>query len=186
MDFEKPVTFSSTPEHRMSLDERLFELKPDPKGFRYILMWMEHLLEKQLDADPSYILEWKGFVEDCQLAIPDEQAIKGVLQTACDRDWKDETLYQTAVIAANAIYWRDRKITELEARLLPSERSAPIGPATASHDKTVWDAARYRFLERMWPIDLLMLLNSHMGGLDDMLVGEAIDKAMAAQIPRHK
>lgn len=48
------------------------------------------------------------------------------------------------------------------------------------------DAKRYRFLERMWPIDLLMLLNSHMDGLDDMLVGEAVDAAIAADIPRHK
>lgn len=48
------------------------------------------------------------------------------------------------------------------------------------------EAARWRFIQRMWPIDLLMLLNSHMDGLDDMLVGEAVDKAIAADIQRHK
>lgn len=43
--------------------------------------------------------------------------IKAILQKACDRDWKDETLYQTAVIAANAIFWRGIRIKELEAKL---------------------------------------------------------------------
>ena len=40
--------------------------------------------------------------------------VKEILQKACDRDWKDETLYQTAVIASNAIYWRDREIASLK------------------------------------------------------------------------
>jgi hypothetical protein len=38
----------------------------------------------------------------------------------------------------------------------------------------------------MWPIDLLMLLNTHMDGLDDMLVEEAVDTAIAAEVERHK
>ena len=45
-----------------------------------------------------------------------EPEIKAILQKACDRDWKDETLYQTAVIASNAIYWRDREIEGLRKR----------------------------------------------------------------------
>ena len=49
-----------------------------------------------------------------ELAQLDE--IKVILQKACDRDWKDETLYQTAVIASNAIYWRDREIELLKKR----------------------------------------------------------------------
>ena len=43
------------------------------------------------------------------------EEVKAILQKACDRDWSDETLYQTAVIAANAIYWRDREIERLKA-----------------------------------------------------------------------
>ena len=43
--------------------------------------------------------------------------VKTILQKACDRDWKDETLYQTANIASNAIYWRNREIEKLKARI---------------------------------------------------------------------
>jgi hypothetical protein len=48
------------------------------------------------------------------------------------------------------------------------------------------DARRWAFIARMWPIDLLMLLNTHMDGLDDMLVEEAVDTAIAAEVERHK
>ena len=41
--------------------------------------------------------------------------VKAILQSACDRDWKDESLYQTAMIVCNAIYWRDREIERLKA-----------------------------------------------------------------------
>ena len=45
----------------------------------------------------------------------DLDAAKTILQGACDRDWKDESLYQTAMIVCNAIYWRDREIERLKA-----------------------------------------------------------------------
>ena len=60
-----------------------------------------------------------------------EPEIKAILQKACDRDWKDETLYQTAVIASNAIYWRDREIEILRKRCNEADQR---------------DAARYRWL----------------------------------------
>ena len=41
-------------------------LKPDNDGFRYVLMWMNHLIAEGEDADGSYLLEWKEFVEACQ------------------------------------------------------------------------------------------------------------------------
>jgi hypothetical protein len=47
----------------------------------------------------------------------DREEVKRILQQACDRDWEDETLYQTAVIASNAIYWRDREIENLRKDL---------------------------------------------------------------------
>lgn len=47
----------------------------------------------------------------------DREEVKRILQRACDRTWKDETLYQTAVIASNAIYWRDREIENLRRQL---------------------------------------------------------------------
>jgi hypothetical protein len=44
------------------------------------------------------------------------EEVKAILQKACDRDWKDETLYQTAIIAANAIYWRGKEIEALKGQ----------------------------------------------------------------------
>lgn len=56
-------------------DERCFDLKPDAKGFAYVLMWMDHLLEHDQDADPSYVLEWRVFVEACRSAMLSETAL---------------------------------------------------------------------------------------------------------------
>jgi hypothetical protein len=42
---------------------------------------------------------------------------KETLQKACDRDWKDETLEVTAIIASNAIYWRDENVKKLQAEI---------------------------------------------------------------------
>lgn len=36
--------------------------------------------------------------------------IKQILQDACDRDWEDESLFATASIAANGLYWRGKEI----------------------------------------------------------------------------
>lgn len=44
-------------------------LEPNTEGFRYVLMWMDHLIERQLDADQSYLLEWRQFVSDCQTLL---------------------------------------------------------------------------------------------------------------------
>lgn len=79
--------------------------------------------------------------------------------------------------------WRI-SITVDETPRSATAESDPVKALAANLTET--DAARWRFVARMWPIDLLMLLNSHMDGLDDMLVGEAVDKAIAADIPRHK
>lgn len=48
---------------------RNYDLKPDEVGFAYVLNWMDFLLEKEHDADASYILEWRGFIEKCQSAL---------------------------------------------------------------------------------------------------------------------
>jgi len=50
--------------------------------------------------------------------------IKGVLQKALDRDWKNETLFQTAVISANAIHWRNDLIEELREKIRAN--AAPV------------------------------------------------------------
>lgn len=39
--------------------------------------------------------------------------IKQILQDACDRDWEDESLFATASIAANGLYWRGKEIEKL-------------------------------------------------------------------------
>lgn len=44
-----------------------------------------------------------------------------MLQNACDRDWKDETFWQTVNIAANAIYWRGQRAEKAERELAESE-----------------------------------------------------------------
>ena len=50
-----------------------------------------------------------------------EEEVKTILQKACDRSWEDETLYQTANIVSNAIYWRDREIATLKGRIIALE-----------------------------------------------------------------
>ena len=45
------------------------------------------------------------------------EEIKQILQDACDRDWEDESLYATASIAANGLYWRGKEIERLKAEL---------------------------------------------------------------------
>lgn len=47
--------------------------------------------------------------------------VKTILQKACDRSWADETLYQTANIVSNAIYWRNKEIERLKARVTALE-----------------------------------------------------------------
>lgn len=39
-----------------------------------------------------------------------------VLKAACDRNWTDETPIQVAIIAANAIHWREREIAAVRLR----------------------------------------------------------------------
>jgi hypothetical protein len=65
-----------------------------------------------------------------------EPEIKAILQKACDRDWKDETLYQTAVIASNAIYWRDREIELLKKRCSEAEQRERVMGAIYEWIKT--------------------------------------------------
>lgn len=56
--------------------------------------------------------------------------IKAILQKECDRDWKDDTLYQTAVIAANALYWRTIQIAELKEVIAAHERLSSVATNT--------------------------------------------------------
>lgn len=49
--------------------ERLSDLKPDNEGFRYVRMWMDWLIEHREDADGSYLLEWREFIDECQKHI---------------------------------------------------------------------------------------------------------------------
>jgi hypothetical protein len=44
------------------------------------------------------------------------EATKKVLQEVLDRDWSNETLLQTATVAANGIHRRDEQIKELEMK----------------------------------------------------------------------
>ena len=52
------------------------ELKPDKDGFRYVLMWMNHILadEKDRSASEDYVTEWRDFVKDCEQRITDLEA----------------------------------------------------------------------------------------------------------------
>jgi hypothetical protein len=53
--------------------------------------------------------------------VADNRAAKMTLQAVLDRDWNNETLRQTANIAANAIYWRDEQIKDLKRRIVNFE-----------------------------------------------------------------
>ena len=71
-----------------------FDLRPDERGFRYVLMWMSFLQEKGFDADLSYVLEWHGFVEQCRdiilkSSVSETNARDAALEEAadlCDRN----------------------------------------------------------------------------------------------------
>lgn len=51
------------------MDTPRTELKPDAQGFRYVLMWINHLLEHKDDADASYLIEWRDFIQSAQAQI---------------------------------------------------------------------------------------------------------------------
>lgn len=74
-------------------------------------------IEESLVKDFPYWVAVKGRAgaaesQVSQLEAERELAID-VLKKACDRDWKDETLHQAAVIASNAIYWRESQVSVL-------------------------------------------------------------------------
>lgn len=47
-------------------------LRPDENGFRYVLMWMTHILNNgDRTADATFITEWSDFVQQCQQSITD-------------------------------------------------------------------------------------------------------------------
>lgn len=48
--------------------------------------------------------------------------IAKILKDACDREWRDEDLRTVAVIASNAIYWRNEEIQKLRDQLARCER----------------------------------------------------------------
>jgi hypothetical protein len=64
---------------------RSLDLKPNEQGFRYVLMWMDFLLEKNFEADQSYLIEWRQFVADCQAAANDHENLKQLYGAVCLR-----------------------------------------------------------------------------------------------------
>jgi hypothetical protein len=93
--------------------------------------WLERHSKLRKEGDPWPVVgledrEWQQIIsalrQDSSGGVG-EQEIKKILQDACDRDWEDETLYQTAVIAANGLYWRGKNIAELKARLAAPHES---------------------------------------------------------------
>ncbi len=82
--------------------------------------------------------------------VPDWTAedLAKVLKGALDRDWKDETPFQVAAIAANGLEWRDQEIELLRARLnsplWPGPHDVPIGEygeikaTAAAADTNIW------------------------------------------------
>ena len=61
--------------------------------------------------------ENKNQIERLEDIINDLQEMKEILQGVCDRTWTNENLYQTVVIAANALYARNEEIRRLKAEL---------------------------------------------------------------------
>jgi hypothetical protein len=94
----------------------------------------------------------------CEVPEPtDRDEIKRILQRACDRDWKDETLYQTAIIAANAIYWRDREIEALkEGRKV---RFSPVSATLATWPRHVLEAVHSALDKQLGDSDIGHLVN---------------------------
>jgi hypothetical protein len=60
-----------------------------------------------------------------------ERYIAAPLKCVLDRDWKEEDLYAVAQIAANAITYRDREITNLKAENSALKAALPV-PSTVS------------------------------------------------------
>lgn len=52
----------------MSHDTPKIFLKPNEAGFRYVLMWMNYILNDSPDktAAQDYVIEWRDFVQDCE------------------------------------------------------------------------------------------------------------------------
>jgi hypothetical protein len=71
-------------------------------------------------------------------------AAKGTLQKSLDRAWEDEDLNTTAVIAANAIAWRNHQIDQLrEENIFMRERlqwllQQPKGMEYTGNNLTCW------------------------------------------------
>ena len=61
--------------------------------------------------------ENKNQIEMLEDILNDLQEMKEILQGVCDRTWTNENLYQTVVIAANALYARNEEIRRLKAEL---------------------------------------------------------------------
>lgn len=84
----------------------------------------------QQDEDDSISNDaYLNLVEPIEVALKSSQqeemaTITQVLRGALDRDWQDETPTQIAIIAANGIYWRDRKLKDVEAAHLAEQAKA--------------------------------------------------------------
>lgn len=54
-------------------------LEADAQGFRYVLMWMNHIIQdpQSRGAEVSMVYEWRGFVEACMVKIYGTQVCCG-------------------------------------------------------------------------------------------------------------
>lgn len=80
----------------------------------------EHVPESILAEAANFIEDRATAAEKRLLEIvalqSENKSVRVLLQSVCDRDWKDEDLHTVAQIAANAIVWRDREIKKLKEK----------------------------------------------------------------------
>lgn len=68
-----------------SIDEIDLGVVVNDEYFDYIIRWMEWLIAENLDADPSYTLEWLAFIKACRVEIKrGGDAWKGAME---EREW---------------------------------------------------------------------------------------------------
>ena len=88
---------------------------------QFLAQWGSHECKRLAAA----YLALRGLAQHGMVSVPSAEQleeIKQILQDACDRDWEDESLFATASIAANGLYWRGKEIERLRAMLAASEK----------------------------------------------------------------
>lgn len=98
------------------------ELKPDEKGFRYVLMWIRHLIKQRESPSQNYLIEWEEFIVAAEKRIAE-------LEEESDRR------LQKWLIALETIGEMKAKIDALMLEYCPDEMTQEQIAEYAKHQK---------------------------------------------------